>query len=133
MTAAIERATGGQLDVVWNLTLAVNAISANVRYGDIVKICAVDGVDRVELENRYEAQTGETAQPNTANTSQYMVGAAQTWGVNGSGYTGAGSKVAIIDTGVDYTHQSFNADAFNHAVEQVRAAGKTVTLMTQSD
>ena len=133
VTAAIERATGGQLDVVWNLTLAVNAISANVRYGDIVKICAVDGVDRVELENRYEAQTGETAQPNTANTSQYMVGAAQTWGVNGSGYTGAGSKVAIIDTGVDYTHQSFNADAFNHAVEQVRAAGKTVTLMTQSD
>ena len=123
VTAAIERATGSDLDVVWNLTLAVNAISANVRYGDVARIGMVDGVDRVELENRYEAETGEAAQPNTANTSSGMVGATAAWA---AGYTGAGSKVAIIDTGVDYQHQSFNADAFDYAIQQT---GKTVTLM----
>ena len=30
MTASIERATGNRLDVVWNLTLAANLISANI-------------------------------------------------------------------------------------------------------
>ena len=33
--AKIEKATGEKLDVVWNLTLAANIISANVAYGQI--------------------------------------------------------------------------------------------------
>ena len=33
VTARIERAMGTELDVVWNLTLAANIISANVQYG----------------------------------------------------------------------------------------------------
>ena len=32
-TAAIEKTIGGKLDVVWNLTLAANVISANVKFG----------------------------------------------------------------------------------------------------
>ena len=34
----IERATGEKLDVVWNLTVAANLISANVAYGQIEAI-----------------------------------------------------------------------------------------------
>ena len=40
---------GQKLDVVWNLTLMANAISANVRYGDIEAISRVQGVERVYL------------------------------------------------------------------------------------
>ena len=54
VTAAIEKATGRALDVKWNMTLAVNAISANIRYGDMVKIGAVPGVKKVVLERQYE-------------------------------------------------------------------------------
>ena len=36
--AKIEQATGSELDVVWNLTLAANIISANVPYGQISTI-----------------------------------------------------------------------------------------------
>ncbi|MBQ1675212.1 MAG: S8 family serine peptidase, partial [Oscillospiraceae bacterium] len=130
MTARIEQAIGSTLDVRWNLTLAMNVISANVRYGDIAKIKALSGVKDVFLETRYEppvtVESDETADPNTANTSDAMVGAAQTWA---EGYTGAGHTVAIIDTGVDYLHQSFNEDAFNHAIAET---GKTVNLMTAS-
>ena len=43
---------GEKLDVVWNLTLAANIISANVAYGDVEKIAAVPGVSQVLLEQR---------------------------------------------------------------------------------
>ena len=129
MTARIEKTIGSELDVKWNITLAMNAISANVRYGDIPAIKAITGVKDVFLENQYEApkDVEEGDHPNTANTSTYMVGAADTWA---EGYTGAGSRIAIIDTGLDTTHQSVNADAFNYAIQQT---GKTVSLFTSSD
>ncbi len=47
----IEAATGSALDVKWNLTLLTNAISANVKYGDIDKIEKIPGVRCVEIEN----------------------------------------------------------------------------------
>lgn len=45
---------GSRLDVVWNLTLAANLISANVKYGQIQDILSVDGVADVVVEQRYE-------------------------------------------------------------------------------
>ncbi len=54
MTASIERATGNRLDVVWNLTLAANLISANIPYGQLSAIQALPGVREVILENRYD-------------------------------------------------------------------------------
>ena len=45
---------GDSLDVVWNMTLAANIISANVLYGQMEEIAAVKGVKDVFLENQYE-------------------------------------------------------------------------------
>lgn len=56
LTASIERTIGEKLDVRWNLTLAANAISANVEYGQIAEIEKVPGVEKVVLETRYEPQ-----------------------------------------------------------------------------
>ena len=128
VTAGIEAVTGSQLDVKWNLTLAVNAISANVRYGDIKAIESVPGVRSVELENRYEPQRDEI---NTSFTTKEMVFAAAAWA---EGYTGAGSKVAIIDTGTNQDHISFDGDALLYAIDQLSGeTGKTYTLMTADD
>ena len=49
----IEKATGNKLDVVWNLTLAANLISANVPYGQIKQIEAMAGVRTVVIETLY--------------------------------------------------------------------------------
>ena len=127
MTAQIESVIGHSLDVQWNLTLAVNAISAYVPLGDIVKIEAIPGVESVQRENLYLPMEGETADPNTANTSENMVGATAAWA---AGYTGAGSRIAIIDTGIDTTHQSFAEEPFLYSVG---LADATDELMTEAD
>ena len=116
---------GKDLDVVWNLTLAANIISANVAYGDIEKIEAVSGVKQVLIETRYEAcvTSSDAADPNMA-TSDAMIGSTAAWA---AGYTGAGSKVAIIDTGADTDHPSLDAGAFLHAAEENDATLMTVT------
>ena len=127
----ISSAIGRTIEVKWHLTLAVNAISTEATYAEIAQIYKVRGVRRVELERRYDALEGEaSAEPNTSITSEGMTGAAQTWA---QGYTGAGTRIAIIDTGIDLTHQSFDAAAFDHAISELTAKGKTVELMTEAD
>ncbi len=121
--AAIASA-GVSMNVKWNLTLAVNIISAEVRVGDIETIKEIPGVADVWLETRYEPQFDEV---NTAITTEHMVGAAAVWK---NGYTGAGSRVAIIDTGTDQDHQSFDPEALEYALEK---DGLTPDLLTWDD
>ena len=88
------------------------------------KIAAVRGVKEVFLENQYTPMEtdGQTADPMMA-TSTQMTGASAAWA---AGYTGAGSRIAIIDTGLDTNHQSFN-NAYLYALEQ-NAAAKNMTV-----
>lgn len=107
---------GEELNVKWNLTLAANIISAEVPYGTIDQIKALDGVKDVVIETRYEPQTAtsESADPNMA-TSSVMTGSTAAWA---NGYTGAGSRVAIIDTGLDTDHQSFANEGYLYSLHQ---------------
>ena len=107
---------GEKLDVVWNLTLAGNIISANVAYGKLDAIRAVEGVKRVFVERTYEPQRAEKEEtlPQMI-TSSAMIGSNLVWA---NGYTGAGSRIAVIDTGTDTDHQSFDNGAFLYALEQ---------------
>jgi lactocepin len=118
---------GGQkLDVVWNLTLVGNIISANVPYGKIAAIQRVVGVQNVFVEKVYETCVVDR-QENPANPQMFssvnMVGSSQVWT---NGYTGAGSRIAVIDTGTDTRHQSMNAGAFLYALRQ-NAAEKGIS------
>ena len=125
--AISTQALGGkQLDVVWNLTLAANIISANVEYGKIAAIEQVPGVQQVLLETQYAPAVVDTDLPNDPNmsTSSAMIGSSAAWA---AGYTGAGSRIAVIDTGTDTDHQSFSAAGFDYSLaKQAEQAGKTV-------
>jgi len=120
-------ALGGQpLDVVWNITLAGNIISANVPYAKIEMIKKVAGVKDVVIENQYEApETVKGDDPNMM-ISTDMTGTS----LISSDYTGAGQAVAVIDTGADIDHQSFNPEAFEYSIENL---GKEVDLITLDD
>ena len=123
MEVRISRVIGAQLDVAWNLTLAGNIISANVRYGDIEAIAAIPGVSQVVEETKYEPCSPEdTAQPNSG-TATSMTGVGAAWA---SGYTGAGSRIAIVDTGLDIDHEAVDNGAFLYVMtDNAEAAGKT--------
>ena len=128
LQAAIERqALGGQaMDVVWNLTLAGNLISANVPQASVDRIAAMDGVKSVVVETQYSPDVisiGGEYSPQMAVSGQ-MTGANAVWL---EGYTGAGTRIAVIDTGLDTDHQSFDPAAFDHALaEDAEKAGRTV-------
>ena len=100
---------GEPLDVVWNMTLAANIISANVKYGQIDAIKNVAGVKDVFVENRYEPAVTDDNLPVDPNmgTSSSQIGSAIAYA---GGYTGVGSKVAIIDTGIDPDHELFQPE-----------------------
>ena len=123
VTARISSAIGQELDVAWNLTLAANVISANVRYGDLEKIRQTRGVSQVVLETKYEPCVAEIggAEPQMASATT-MTGSNLAWQ---SGFTGAGSRIAVIDTGLDADHQSVDDGAFRYALEEdAKAAGE---------
>ncbi len=96
------------LEVRYQFSLLSNAVSATVRYKDIKKIQEVEGVKAVYVVPRY--QLSEKAEPESV-TSGEMVGSFQAWD---SGYTGAGQRIAIVDTGIDVKHPSFDSEAFSY-------------------
>lgn len=117
VAAAISKQTGKELDVVWNMTLAANIISANVSYSEIEDIKAVAGVKDVVIENRYEPQAetkSEALDPNMA-TSSSQIGSNAAYQ---AGYSGAGSRIAIIDTGTDTDHKSFQAEGYEKGLAE---------------
>ena len=116
---------GEKLDVVYNLTLVANVISANVAYGEIEKIKAVEGVEDVVVATRYSPDVVSIGGDNPQmEVSSGMTGASIAWT---NGYTGAGMRVAIIDTGLDVKHQSFDSAAFDYAIaEDAEKDGVTV-------
>ena len=122
-----EALGGAQLDVVWNLTLACNIISAYVPYGSIEAVRNVIGVKDVVMELRYFPTEEEVDNA----TATEMTGATEAWNL---GYTGAGSTIAIVDTGLDIAHKSFDPAAFEFAIDELNETRETpVKLMTADD
>ncbi len=122
---------GEKLDVVWNITLAANIISANVPAEKIEEIKAIDGVKDVVVETQYEPAVADSSDnPNVA-VSSTMTASQYAWA---QGYTGAGSKVAIVDTGLDIEHQSFSPMAFDLSIMQLEnKTGKKYDLLTADE
>ena len=91
-----------ELDVRYQFTYLSNAISANVPFGALAEIAELPGVKTVFLMPVYDkCETTNTA------TAGDMIGVPSIW--EDLGYTGAGMKIAIVDTGLDLDHPSFAA------------------------
>lgn len=112
----LEKAAKKGLKVKHNLGITTNIISAEVKYGDIKNIVNISEVEAVIIETQYLPNEDiNVAGPQMAVSSQVMTGAANSWY---EGYTGAGARLAIIDTGLDIDHQSFNNDAFLYSLSK---------------
>ena len=94
--ARVESALASKIvEVRSRLVVGANGLRALVRAGDIPAIRATPGVKSVSGVTRYNLDLASSVPSIGGDT------------VAGAGYTGDGVTVAIIDTGIDYTHEAF--------------------------
>lgn len=78
-----------------------NAVGIRVRYGDISRICDMDGVAGVAVSEHYAA-------PKSVTTNETFVWNTGIYNTEGIDYTGEGTIVAVLDTGFDVSHEAFS-------------------------
>ena len=104
------RALGGT--VTLRFQDAFNGIAAVIDRSKLSQIEAIDGVKRVRVS--------KTFRPDNTASAQFM-NVPTVW--NGpTGFTGRGVKVAVIDTGIDYTHAMFGGPGTEAAYDAADAA-----------
>lgn len=112
--ATASRLTAMGAKILAQVTVAHNAIAVTVDAGQLRTIGALPGVVRVRPVIHYEKHLSETVP---------YIGAlaVQTGGVDGSGV-----KVAVIDSGIDYTHR--NLGGSGTAADYAAASGNPTAI-----
>lgn len=101
-----------QFTLLYQYNTLFNGFSAEIPYGALQEIRSVEGVAYAFEAPSYtvpEDMTSEDAELCTVSTRDSF-GSSSVWNSKVYGYTGAGMRVAVIDTGLDLTHPSFQAD-----------------------
>lgn len=128
--AKLSQKLGADLEIRYQFTIGVNGVATTMRYDQVKAVEAMPGVESVYIENLYEP---DPAVPDTA-TAGLMIGSYSAWA---DGYTGAGSRIGVIDTGLDLDHPSFDEQAFLYGLERSAARfNKSVSdydLLTQDE
>ncbi|MBE6984648.1 MAG: hypothetical protein E7434_03365 [Ruminococcaceae bacterium] len=85
-------------------TTLLNGFSCDVAYGDLEAIASIEGVKSVHIANSYAAPELKAAKETKMENANVMTG---NYFANYYGYDGAGITVAILDTGLNTTHEAF--------------------------
>lgn len=94
------KASGISYEYKYSYTALINGVAIKVKYKDISSIGAMPNVTGVHISESYAAPT--VAVSNNANV--YSTGIYNSQGIE---YQGEGMVIAVLDTGLDYTHAAF--------------------------
>ena len=86
----------------------VNALRVRVAPESMAALSQRAGVKRVERLREYESLTAKSVP---------AIGAKAAWGTRTTGFDGAGMRIAVIDTGLDYTHSMFGGAGTKEAYQ----------------
>lgn len=102
-----SKMSGIDYTLQYDFTDLVNGFSCDVAYGDLDKIAAIDGVDAVYIANTYAlpspVKSEETPQMGYSNWITGVNGMINEFKVNGTG-----KVIAVLDTGLNVTHEAFS-------------------------
>lgn len=104
------KAEGGV--VVGQMQSAYNGVHAKVNKSKVDDLSKLPGVKAIHAAPRFKVGPTNT-------TSVPFLGAPSVW--QDTGYTGKGVKVAVIDTGIDYTHADFGGPGTTTAYQAAKA------------
>ncbi len=93
------------LKVTGQAQVAINAVFAEVDTSQLMALAKMPEVERISLVKHYEMDLSETVA---------QIGATA---VQAGGFDGAGVKVAVLDSGIDYTHVAFGGEGTQEAYE----------------
>ncbi len=97
-------------DIQAQMQSAYNGIQVSLPLDEVDAVASLPGVVAVHEARTYELENA---------VSVPFLGVPEVW--ESTGYTGAGVKVAIIDTGIDYTHADFGGEGTVAAYEAAHA------------
>ncbi len=88
-------------NIGYHYTTLFSGFSCTVQYGDLEGISGLRAVKSAMIAERYNVASTE-ATDNALNAYETGI-----YNSSGTGYTGKGMVVAVLDTGTDYTHSAF--------------------------
>ena len=105
----ISALTGSEVAAGYSYCVIISGFSVDVPYGKLSEIQAMEGVRAAFVAPVFAVPEDMTPNSTGVSTNMYATsesfGSALTW--QNAGYTGAGMRVAILDTGLDTDHPSF--------------------------
>ena len=106
---AAEVGEDASVELRYNYQIALNGMAIEAPYGALETIRAQKGVRTAFVAPQFDIpETGKEEITPYMYATKETFGSEKTWDT--LGYTGAGMRIAIIDTGLDYDHPSFTAD-----------------------
>ena len=125
---AVRKAMSGiSYEMAYEFTTLLNGFSCDVAYGDLDKIAAIPSVDAVYIANHYAEPEMQKSVRDTkmASSNAFFTGIDDVLGEIGA--DGTGMVIAVLDTGLNYTHEAF-ADADGNCAEYGRMTADDAEL-----
>lgn len=121
--------TGVKHKLINSYNTVTNSVVLSVKGVDITKITGVPSVKSVVMSSYYDfPQAADTSSEKSSATSNpndvYKTGIYDSSQYVEAGKDGGGVTIAVLDTGLDYTHDAFNVMPTEEAMTKADVAGK---------